>query len=303
MLKRWIGRGLLVGLWTAGLAWAQTPSAVQELQSAELPDYLQRHPKVLVLFNSPDPKCGFCVGADVSYEQAVRQIAAPDWRFVKVQWTPWRDFPPEVLAQGLGGVPAHMAYVGGKLVGRAEGREKNVEHLRKGLVAAMSGEKWQPLAASRPRPQPLPRPRPREETEKAFNPQNWLRPMEPGWAEVQGRRTYLLGLRNRCLERHPDSDQALRPLVNDWARKALPIIFDMSQVGWLERDEGKQAVAAQEARFEQAMREQAGLSPKEPLDAADCERLMKLATAVPLPHVPPPPERVPDNPLKGQRTP
>ena len=265
---------------------AQANPVVSEVAAADLPAYLKAHEKVVVLFTSPDRGCGFCVDADKGFEQAVKRLGASQWRYAIVQWSPWRKLPPEVQALGVGGIPQRVAFVGGKAVGWVDGRERNIDYLVQGLQAAQAGQKWAPPPQSaQARPAPVRPKASKEELDKAFDLQNMLRPMQPGWAEVQGRRIYLLALRKHCIDRHPQSDAVLRPVVNAWARKALPVILDPSQVGWLEREEGKRAVAEQEARFAWTMRAQTGLAHQGELDEQACERLVNEAAAVPLPEV------------------
>jgi hypothetical protein len=275
-------------------AWAQATPVVQDILPADLPSYLASNHKVMVLFTSPDPKCGYCVGADAGFEQAVQKLGRSDWRFVRVQWAPWRAFPPEVEGLKVSAIPSRAAVVQRRVVGWADGRVPDVDLLAQGLKAAMAGKNWSPPRAQRPATAPAPAARGADErkargSSEPVNLADWLRPMQPGWAEVQGRRTFMLALRQRCLSRHPQTEQVLRSALNQWGRKALQIVMDPSQVGWLEKEEGKRAVAEQEAKFAQTMQTQTGLSHVDELAAEDCERLMNAAAAVPLPVVSPAP--------------
>lgn len=288
MYRRIFRLTLLKSMCALGVAWAQAPVVVQELQAAELPGYLQQYPKVMVLFTSPDPKCGYCVGADTFFEQAVQKVARPDWRYVRVQWTPWRAFPPEVEVLKVSGIPSRAAVVQGRVVGWAHGQTKDIDALSQGILAAKSGENWS-APSNRPQPQARAQASPPAQRSKPVNLEDWLRPMQPGWAEVQGRRTYMLAVRQQCISRHPHTEQVLRAALNQWGRQALQIVMDPSQVGWLEKEEGKRAVAEQEAQFAKAMQTQTGLSHVDELAAEDCERLMNAAAVVPLPVVSPAP--------------
>lgn len=289
MYKHFLRLVLVEAACVLGVAWAQAPAEVIELPPVDLPAYLASNHKVMVLFTSTDLKCGYCVGADAGFEQAVQKLGRSDWRFVRVQWAPWRAFPPEVAELKVLSIPSRAAVVQGRVVGHADGRVSDVDQLVQGLKAAMGGENWSSSRAERPAPALAARGSDERRARSSSEPVNlkaWQRPMQPGWAEVQGRRTYMLALRQHCLSRNPQTKQALKSAVNQWGRKALQIVLDPSQVGWLEKEEGKRAVAEQEAKFAQAMRKQTGLSHQGELAAEDCERLMNAGVAVPLPLVP-----------------
>lgn len=285
---------MLFVTWCLGItcsAWVQATPVVQNISAAELPYYLASNPKVFVLFTSPDPKCGYCIGADTLFEQAVQKVSRPDWRYVCVQWAPWRAFPPEVVALKVSGIPSRAAVMQGQIVGWADGQTKDIDVLSQGILAAKRGENWS-APRSRPQPQVKAQTSPPARAREPVNVEDWLPPMQPGWAEVQGRRTYMLALRQHCLSRHPQTEQVLRSALNQWGRKALHIVMDPSQVGWLEKEEGKRAVAEQEAQFAQSLQAQTGLSHLSELASEDCARLMNAAAAVPLPLVSPAPARI-----------
>ena len=47
----------------------------------------------LLQMNSPDPRCGYCKGADQLFDQAAALPHKPALAFARVQWTPWRQMP------------------------------------------------------------------------------------------------------------------------------------------------------------------------------------------------------------------
>jgi hypothetical protein len=78
----------------------QAQTYLPEIASSDLVAYLKANEKIVVLFTSPDRKCGFCIGADETFSQAVRGISSsssspPGWRYIVVQWQPWREIPPQ----------------------------------------------------------------------------------------------------------------------------------------------------------------------------------------------------------------
>ena len=277
---------------------AQAQVQVHEIAAADLPAYVKANEKVMVLFTSPDRKCGFCVGADKGFAQAVQQLAASqtgnsEWRYIVVQWQPWRDFPPQVKDLGVGSVPSRGAFVHGKAVGWADGRETNIDHLAQGLVTAQAGQRWSPLPAPpKPRP-PKPRPTmPKADTElgKLSQEEFFKRittPMRTDWVNVQARREFLQVLLKRCSVLHDRAEASLRPLRKEWDKKVFETAYDVSQASWLETTEGVRAIAKQQTLFEHSLREQTGLAPQDDMSLVQCQKLFAAATERPVPPQPP----------------
>jgi hypothetical protein len=299
-IVRWLAAA---GLALAGAAQAGQP-LVAQVDAADLPAYLRAHEKVVVLFTSPDRGCGFCAEADKGFEQAVQKLADSgadlgQWRYAIVQWTPWHAIPPEAAALlAVQGVPNRGAFVKGKAVGWACGRERDIDRLTQKLLAAQAGQACLPRPAdAEPSPPP-----PQGERAAAASapgqsasaapgakPAKDLPPMQPAWVEVQGRMEYLAALRDNCGARHPESEVVFNALTLIWIMKKLALdeALDRDQTGWLLHPDGARAIDAQEAQFARTMREQTGLDHLAPqLDALSCERLFRAATAVPLPDVP-----------------
>jgi outer membrane protein OmpA-like peptidoglycan-associated protein len=67
---------------------AAQKAAVQVVSPEALLDFLKQHPKVVVLFTSPSFKCGFCVGADKTFEEVAALLGGGDWRYVRTEWSP-----------------------------------------------------------------------------------------------------------------------------------------------------------------------------------------------------------------------
>jgi hypothetical protein len=290
---RCLGVFATTALVIADMAWAQAGSAVPEIAAADLPAFLKANEKVMVLFTSPDRKCGFCVGADQGFLQAAQKLtsstAGAGWRYVTVQWQPWRKIPPQVQALGVGGVPSRGAFVQGKAVGWADGREINIDHLAEGLLAAQAGQKWSPLSApvnSGPVVAQPVAPGPGKMSKEEFTRQI-TKPMRDDWVDIQARREYLQTLLKRCTVLHDQAESVLRPMHKEWGKKVFETAYDLTQASWLETTEGVRAIARQQARFEQSMHEETGLAPQDNLSLAQCQKLSLAATERPVPPQPP----------------
>ena len=108
-----------LGLGLAGLAQAQVAS----LSPQELPAFLAAHEVAVVQYTSPDPKCGFCVGADKPFDAMAALAFDPRRGYARVQWQPWRQFPAfPAGVQATDKIPMVHVYVRGQLAGQYEGR-------------------------------------------------------------------------------------------------------------------------------------------------------------------------------------
>lgn len=100
-------------------------SAVEVVAPAAVAAYIQSHPDVLVQFTSPDARCRYCVETYQGFDAAARAYGRAI-KFVRVEWTPWNQFPKEVEAlYGGGFVPAQISYRSGKETARFDGSLMN----------------------------------------------------------------------------------------------------------------------------------------------------------------------------------
>ena len=98
----------------------------------------------LMLFTSPDKKCGFCVGQRELFDQFAKTYDGPV-RLRAVQWSPWRAFPPEELfAAKVYGVPQWQVFKDGVLLGELGGKIADTAALRAKLDAALRGDLAKP---------------------------------------------------------------------------------------------------------------------------------------------------------------
>lgn len=104
---------------------APLPSRAVQLNDVR-PDRLEAFVKAdrvaVVLFTSPDPKCGYCVGQLNVFNAAAVHYRNEPPVFAYVQWKPWREFPRMNLPRRLYGIPHVMVFRNGEVLGELEGR-------------------------------------------------------------------------------------------------------------------------------------------------------------------------------------
>lgn len=112
---------------TPPVAAAVPASPVDVLAPAAVAAYIQSHPDVLVQLTSPDARCRYCVEAYPGFDAAARAYGRAI-KFVRVEWSPWNQFPKEILPLHDGYVPVQIAYRAGKETGRIDGSLMNKSH-------------------------------------------------------------------------------------------------------------------------------------------------------------------------------
>jgi hypothetical protein len=126
-------RAVLNALWLLAGITASTGAiaerTVTELQPSEVAAFVQKNPKVVVQFTSPDKGCRFCVGADKLFTDGVAQSGKDGWKYVRVQWPRWSQIPEFAPPVKVSGVPDHQVYEGGLYKGSGGGRGKSAEAL------------------------------------------------------------------------------------------------------------------------------------------------------------------------------
>jgi hypothetical protein len=114
---------------------AVSPSVVV-VTPADLPAYLTKHERVVVLFTSPERGCGYCIGADRSFNEAVAQLPADGWSYVRTEWSPWQNTPPQATALGVLGIPTRLLLQRGAVIGEVMGRRLDAAVLTRQITAA-----------------------------------------------------------------------------------------------------------------------------------------------------------------------
>lgn len=115
-------------------ATASAPTTVIDVGPDDLIAYLSAHDRVVILFTSPSPRCGFCVGADKTFSTAIAALPQEGWSYVRTQWPVWNQFPYIATAAGVLGLPDHAVYARGSVIGRVSGR-----HLDPAVLAEKIG--------------------------------------------------------------------------------------------------------------------------------------------------------------------
>lgn len=113
----------------APAAPAAGKAAVQVVPPEALLAFLKANPQVVVLFTSPSLKCGYCVGADKTFDEVVTQLDATPWRYVRTEWTPWNQYPPVAVDAGVLGIPDHVVFRPDRAPAHVSGRIKDTREL------------------------------------------------------------------------------------------------------------------------------------------------------------------------------
>ena len=121
-------------------ATAPAKASVHIVAPEALAEMIKAAPQLVVLFTSPSPKCGFCIGADVAFEATVAQQGdGSGWRYVRTEWPEWKQYPPVAQASGVLGLPDHVVFRNGSVVGRVTGRIKDSQELARKILALQPG--------------------------------------------------------------------------------------------------------------------------------------------------------------------
>jgi hypothetical protein len=113
-----------------------------DVPSQQLQGYLDKNTKVVVLFDSSDPKCTACEPADGGPFKSLSNDYGTSIQFVRVRWpSPWWQFPPALSAffkqANIMGIPAVVGIENSQPVFVAAGRMENTDNVRKKIASAM----------------------------------------------------------------------------------------------------------------------------------------------------------------------
>jgi hypothetical protein len=104
------------------LAQACAAAPVTELKPQELAAFVARHDYVVVQMTSPDLGCGYCKGADNTFDRAAALPHEPKLAYARIQWKPWREIPDFGPLVRVYGVPEQYVFRNGKALGGTGGR-------------------------------------------------------------------------------------------------------------------------------------------------------------------------------------
>jgi hypothetical protein len=150
------GAGRAVALPWVALAAAHATAAVTELKPQDVAAFVARHPMAVVQFTSPDRGCGYCKGADETFDEVAAQPSMNAVRFARVQWSPWRKTPDFGELLQVYGVPEQQVFRNGRSVGAAGGRPADAEQLAAKIEALLEPQAAAaPVAGAPSRPGPL----------------------------------------------------------------------------------------------------------------------------------------------------
>lgn len=115
----------LVPLVLGALFSAPLSAKVLDIPPAQLAGFLSANNDVVVQFTSPDSRCIYCTNAAKKTFNEISDRVGMGVQFIRVQWSPWSDFPKVVTQFGVYGIPSVEAFKGGKPEGSLEGTLKN----------------------------------------------------------------------------------------------------------------------------------------------------------------------------------
>ena len=129
MVSKLVRCGLLVVSLVAGVSvWAA--ARVRDVAPADIQRAVGTNGLALVLLTSPDKGCGYCAGQSQVFDEFAKDYAGTA-KLLRVQWSPWRTFPPEVvLLTTMYGLPTWVTFRSGQEVVRNEGRVPNIAKLQ-----------------------------------------------------------------------------------------------------------------------------------------------------------------------------
>lgn len=133
-------RAVFIWLCASAFSGASFSSEVVDLPPDQVRVFVDQNPKVVLLFTSPDPNCGYCKGTADMFAEGVRSHGRADWRYALVQWPRWKQQPDLGTGIKVYGVPDHQVYVDGAYVRGAGGRAKSADELMVSIERAQDGK-------------------------------------------------------------------------------------------------------------------------------------------------------------------
>ena len=123
----------------AGLAHAD----FVDIRPQQLQKFLDGHEKVVVMFDSSDPKCIACEPADGGPFKSLSKDYGPSIQFARVRWgSPWWKFPPALkplLQQAnIMAIPTVVGFENTRPVFDVLGRMKNTDAVRQKIDSTLN---------------------------------------------------------------------------------------------------------------------------------------------------------------------
>lgn len=104
-----------------GSTYPGSAVAIDEIEPEHLTAYLQKRPRAVIQFTSPDPNCRPCAATYSAFEKAAA-AQGKELPFARVQWLRWNQPPQDLWARYKpGAVPAILAFQDGEVLGRLVG--------------------------------------------------------------------------------------------------------------------------------------------------------------------------------------
>jgi hypothetical protein len=252
------------------VAQACVAAPVTELKPQELAAFVASHEYVVVQLTSPDPGCGYCKGADKTFDQAAALPHEPKLAYARVQWKPWRNIPDFGALMKVYGVPEQFVFLKGKVLGDTGGRPASAQ-----VLLARVDEVIADPPALRQKPEAV-----------AEAPAKPLSEAERATIKLGIRRDFLTAVSGACGRLFPDHAASYTSAVQDW-RKSNEAGLKQADVLMLARSSRADAkaigpLAEEEKRTLQGWQTgKLGISQQKAPSMADCDKLTSSLGTLP----------------------
>ncbi|TWI69793.1 hypothetical protein IP91_00866 [Pseudoduganella lurida] len=248
------------------LSTAALAAPVKELKPTEVAAFIARNPDAIVQITSPDPKCGYCIGADKRFDAAAAAPGNRKLAFARVQHSPWAAIPDFGDLIKLYGVPTQVIFRSGKQVGDASIYRTDVATFYRKVDAVLAAPP-KPAAPPAPAPAPTSAPAPKP-----------LAADDSAALHTMVRRDLLRGVMAGCASRFAAGAGRYQGAIAQWEapRKAA---LDKGAMLLLTGGADMHALATEEqTALQKWQANELGIPMSKKIEAADCDR---FAAALP----------------------
>ncbi len=195
---------------------------LNDVRPDRLAAFVQADRVTVVLFTSPDEKCGYCVGQLNVFNTAAVHYRNEPPVFGYVQWKPWRDFPKMDLPRPIYGIPHLKIFRKGEVLGEIDGRFTDPAKLIALVDDALAG-KLKPMPHVAPPPS-----EPDAASAPAAPPRATAAPAEKAEMLSDGdraavslflRQELLTTLTRSCAKKHPSQASAAQEAEAVWKQR------------------------------------------------------------------------------------
>jgi hypothetical protein len=271
-------RNLLVlgGSMGCCVVWAASP--VTELKAQDLAAFVAGHEHVVVQFTSSDRKCGYCIDADKTFDQAAGLRPGRPIAFARVQWSPWRAIPDFGPLLKVYGVPGQFVFRKGKVLAATGGRPQNAPSLVARIDAIMQAPAAPAPEASAGAAADIPASSTPGATAMSAD--------EVALTRLGIRHDFFEALTSACAKLFPDHAKGYRESFLAWRGPRQTALDDSAKLMLTRtsRDDSREMtklVDSEKKTLQAWQTTQLGISMKQAPRAADCAKIAKNMAALP----------------------